>query len=360
MAGLAAFQPASDSEHGEESELDDGLESMGSDDEENEQWLFASMRPSEGFGEQAVGSGGAHVDEDGVHPAHAEDGGRSELPSQRNSGVVQDANLQRLREIVCAKNRLLREALLRTQRCIKEAAEAAETKLGSAINQSNCVRDRSQQMRKDRELRGNLRSMSGSVSACLLDTDFFFQARPPMDERGQSLQEKVIAHRPKAWTKQDRTRLVASVKTTCSKVLSGKAREQLPYQEYMKENSRIKGLSDKELFKEIDPVQQDEDFWMKVAMGVKRTKEECKLQWLHTDSPLLCTDPWTKAEERKLHTIAPAQKFTNWVKIAQELGTNRSPVDVLQHFQQVFNSTLCRTGPWTGSSILRVCSAVCG
>jgi hypothetical protein len=247
---------------------------------------------------------------------------------------------------VSEKNRALLEAIEKTQEEISRATRAAEETLSKGLDSHSSIRNHLVKARKDGEARRQLRRAAVTVSATLLESDFFFGLRPPMEERGRMLQHQVLPHRPRGWSKRNRTSLVNSVRAKGGKVLSAKARD-LAVRAYSAENNRIKGLSDVELAQEVEPARQGADFWMKVAMRVKRSKEECKLQWMNHDNPLLSTAAWTKEEERRLHAIANKERFAGWVKIAQELGSKRSPADVLQHFQQVYNSTLCRTGPWT-------------
>ena len=59
------------------------------------------------------------------------------------------------------------------------------------------------------------------------------------------------------------------------------------------------------------------------------------------------TGPWRKVEEAKLIELAKKYDEHQWVNIAEELGTNRTPIDCLCHYQQAFNVDLINVDDWS-------------
>ncbi len=57
--------------------------------------------------------------------------------------------------------------------------------------------------------------------------------------------------------------------------------------------------------------------------------------------------PWGKVEEAKLIELAKKYNEHQWVYIAEELGTNRTPIDCLCHYQQAFNVDLINADDWS-------------
>ncbi|KAJ6599306.1 MYB4R1 [Mycena vulgaris] len=70
------------------------------------------------------------------------------------------------------------------------------------------------------------------------------------------------------------------------------------------------------------------------ASSITRTAEECKIKWIGELSSTINRGPWAAAEIQSLQEILknkPNQNKVDWVEIAQELGTNRLPIDCMRH-----------------------------
>lgn len=87
--------------------------------------------------------------------------------------------------------------------------------------------------------------------------------------------------------------------------------------------------------------------WESVAgvIGGKKTPFQCASKYLNYVS--VSQDPWTVDEERKLLALAEKYHQHYWNEIAAELGSNRSPVECLKHYQQALNANLLVAGDWT-------------
>jgi len=77
----------------------------------------------------------------------------------------------------------------------------------------------------------------------------------------------------------------------------------------------------------------------------KRSALDCQIYWEGIETRYL--SKWKEDELRKLQIIVVKNQAFNWVKIAQELGTNRSAVDCLRQWQVKFNKNLKKSDPWT-------------
>lgn len=80
-------------------------------------------------------------------------------------------------------------------------------------------------------------------------------------------------------------------------------------------------------------------------------------RWLNHEDPLINKSSWTKTEDKKLLSIAQRNKTTNWEKIAQELGTNRTPAECLTRYQRSLNASIMRS-VWTPEEDAKLRAAV--
>ncbi|XP_053380719.1 uncharacterized protein LOC123547616 isoform X2 [Mercenaria mercenaria] len=89
-----------------------------------------------------------------------------------------------------------------------------------------------------------------------------------------------------------------------------------------------------ELLKSCDNKKID---FLKIAVitfGNKFSVTECESMWNTVLRPEINRDKWTPAEEEDLNRLAIKYEMRNWSKIAEELGSNRTPFQCLQHYQQ--------------------------
>ncbi|GAA5844550.1 hypothetical protein JCM11251_001630 [Rhodosporidiobolus azoricus] len=74
--------------------------------------------------------------------------------------------------------------------------------------------------------------------------------------------------------------------------------------------------------------------WERIALVVdRRTPTECRIQYTQRDHPLL-NHPnvvkWTEGEKQRLYEVAEKFGGRDWMAIAEEHGTNRTPADCLR------------------------------
>ncbi|XP_076436338.1 uncharacterized protein LOC143275898 [Babylonia areolata] len=100
--------------------------------------------------------------------------------------------------------------------------------------------------------------------------------------------------------------------------------------------------------------------WMKIANKTfegKRDWTACHRAWSHCVDPRLNTHPITEAEEQRLVELVKETNGNNWVYIAEQLGTGRTPFQCLQYFQQNLNSEMVDRA-WTAEENERLLQVV--
>lgn len=60
-------------------------------------------------------------------------------------------------------------------------------------------------------------------------------------------------------------------------------------------------------------------------------------RWLNCDDPLINHSPWTILEDKKLLFIVQEKGIYNWIDIAIQLGTQRTPFQCLARYQRSLN-----------------------
>ncbi|KAM0753381.1 hypothetical protein T439DRAFT_379072 [Meredithblackwellia eburnea MCA 4105] len=75
--------------------------------------------------------------------------------------------------------------------------------------------------------------------------------------------------------------------------------------------------------------------WDKIALVIpRRTAQDCKIQWLQNDHPLINTRRWDKEEMNRLLKLTEAKGERDWVGIAKELGTDRTASECLRQYRR--------------------------
>ncbi|GJS73679.1 Myb domain protein 4r1 [Tanacetum coccineum] len=68
-----------------------------------------------------------------------------------------------------------------------------------------------------------------------------------------------------------------------------------------------------------------------------RSGPECESRWRNCEDPLINRGQWTNVEEKKMLHCFSNRGFSNWIDIAKELKTNRTPYQCLSRFQRSLN-----------------------
>jgi len=89
--------------------------------------------------------------------------------------------------------------------------------------------------------------------------------------------------------------------------------------------------------------------WAYIADKWVRTKSgmDCYLRWNAVQNPAIRTAPWSQAELTKLKEAIARHRARNWVAIAQEVGSGRTPLDCLRLYQQKLSLVHVQNGPFT-------------
>ncbi|XP_064616800.1 uncharacterized protein LOC135480805 [Liolophura sinensis] len=106
-----------------------------------------------------------------------------------------------------------------------------------------------------------------------------------------------------------------------------------------KELEEKKSLSETALLKEMDPQKID---WLKISafeFDGRWDSVACQQMWTNVLTPAINRSKWLKEENDKLLKLVNKYNKRNWPKIAQELGTNRTPFQCLQHYEIKLNTS---------------------
>ncbi|VDI38386.1 snRNA-activating protein complex subunit 4 [Mytilus galloprovincialis] len=112
------------------------------------------------------------------------------------------------------------------------------------------------------------------------------------------------------------------------------------------EVTRITNLPKEEVIKKADTDRVD---WMKISNTVLknlRDPTECELYWKNSLNPAINKKDFGKPEKDKLKKLVDKYDNKNWVAISKELGTNRTPFQCFQYYQQHLNELFTKRD-WT-------------
>lgn len=70
------------------------------------------------------------------------------------------------------------------------------------------------------------------------------------------------------------------------------------------------------------------------------------MQWMSVSDPRITNSPWAVVEDRRLRELIEKHKGHDWVSVARELNTNRTPLQCLMRYQRSHNPALI-AGKWT-------------
>ncbi|XP_057672242.1 uncharacterized protein LOC130903895 [Diorhabda carinulata] len=196
-------------------------------------------------------------------------------------------------------------------------------------------------------------SGSWRVGAPYFKTKDFFVA-PSNDDVLRKKSNNELSHYdlqlPKRWNKFDLLRLITSVKVNynCNQILEVKKNiKQLSSSDDLeKENKihdlemRLKELDDMDNL-EVPPLGSDNNInWIRVSETFIKDRYsdfECRSCWNLIAHPAINNSKWTAKESKQLLSLVQKYRAQNWIKIAKELGTNRSCLNVCQYYFREFH-----------------------
>ncbi|KAF9247109.1 Homeodomain-like protein, partial [Melanogaster broomeanus] len=93
---------------------------------------------------------------------------------------------------------------------------------------------------------------------------------------------------------------------------------------------------------------------MSTVSMTTRTARECEIRWLGDQHPEFNHEPWSTDEVTKVKLLVAECQHSppDWVSIAEQLGTKRTPLDCMRH------GTTRRTHQWTADSDGRLLQAI--
>ncbi|KAI3802289.1 hypothetical protein L1987_30419 [Smallanthus sonchifolius] len=88
--------------------------------------------------------------------------------------------------------------------------------------------------------------------------------------------------------------------------------------------------------------------WERLASiyATGRSAPECESRWRNCEDPSINHGSWTINEDKKLLHIVSNRGISNWIDIAVELKTNRTPFQCLSRFQRSLNASIIKN-EWT-------------
>jgi hypothetical protein len=92
--------------------------------------------------------------------------------------------------------------------------------------------------------------------------------------------------------------------------------------------------------------------WVSVAEQMSKhanifSPRDCYIQYNNVESMKINKHVFLADEDRKLLALVNEYEECGWIKIADELGTNRTPLQCLQRYQQALNKRLVNSNDWT-------------
>ncbi|KAF7459124.1 MYB-like DNA-binding domain-containing protein [Cryptosporidium felis] len=103
------------------------------------------------------------------------------------------------------------------------------------------------------------------------------------------------------------------------------------------------------------------EFWNLVSLDLgnrcERTGRDCQITWYHFVDPNINRRPWDKKEDLRLLALVSENKGFNWIGIAQDLNSGRTPYQCIFRYQRSLNKDLIKS-TWSKEEDERLISAV--
>ncbi|WAR31953.1 SNPC4-like protein [Mya arenaria] len=289
------------------------------DDEEGEE--------SEGEMRSLELDGESYTDRDGSRPSTSTDV-TSSFPT---TSICTDPDDMSVRfdsstinaESCLAMNRAYQEVLLDTLRQIEMSLAENRTKQ-SKLQQE--VKDASRSSNYEKKMAGKGKRCTEQNIPYFRDKDGFY---PPANEDvkiKQTLKEdKTYVKAKPGWSKTQRQTLISAVKEDAIQQLVRPLLSKLEV-----ESEKANKCKNKE---EIDASKTRIQHLYDEMKG-KYDATECEKMWRTVLQPGINKEKWSEDEDKKLEELVEKHNMRDWKAIAEELGTNRTPYQCLQHYQE--------------------------
>ncbi|XP_076884384.1 uncharacterized protein LOC143533506 [Bidens hawaiensis] len=153
------------------------------------------------------------------------------------------------------------------------------------------------------------------------------------------------------WSKEEKKNLLKGIKQQFQKMLmdniSFLSGEDADYSSYV---SMVAQIKDHKITREDIKSFVKDVRWNELASMyfTGRSGPECESRWRNCEDPSINHGPWTVNEDKKLLHIVSKRGISNWIEIAMELNTNRTPFQCLSRFQRSLNASIIKA-EWTSS-----------
>lgn len=86
------------------------------------------------------------------------------------------------------------------------------------------------------------------------------------------------------------------------------------------------------------------------------------MQYTNVDDPSINNTEWSADEDHQLVELVDKYSEHEWSHIAEELGTHRTPIACLRHYQQTLNTKLLNNSEWSAEEdlLLKQAVEICG
>ncbi|XP_068638678.1 uncharacterized protein [Aristolochia californica] len=146
------------------------------------------------------------------------------------------------------------------------------------------------------------------------------------------------------WSSAEKENLAKGIKQQVQEMLLQKALEQFSESERSSGDpnaldTMIASIADIEITAENMRSFLPQVDWDRLASMyvIGRSGAECEARWLNWEDPLICHNPWTRPEDKKLLSFIQERGIYNWIEIATLLGASRTPCQCLVRYQRSLN-----------------------
>lgn len=147
------------------------------------------------------------------------------------------------------------------------------------------------------------------------------------------------------WTKTEEKQLVKLVreevaqyhnKLAINQYLSDRGQRSTENSSTVLENNiTASQVTDEDVNKNINNIS-----WESIGGKMNRFPSDCLCHWLNYGDSRINKNDWTFEEEKKLYELVCKYNEHNWIAIANELDTHRTPYMCLEHYQKLYNVSL--------------------
>ncbi|CAG8509724.1 9529_t:CDS:10 [Acaulospora morrowiae] len=215
---------------------------------------------------------------------------------------------------------------LNLNRLLQAELDRVREGIDAAIQRNTALQTRLSQLRQEETFISEKTNLTSSVSQRTFGPPFFVDAdgnTPP--ENDDETNDQPLVFKSTRWTQYEKEALRKGIQEHNMK------REALRAIKEGRSISSVEKMSKDQFLYSVEDVE-----WSQLAKQYvpTKTKEDCIIQWTNHSHPCINNNEWTTQETRKLLEVAKQNDFRNWVKIALELGTNRTAAECFKQYNR--------------------------